>query len=86
MGYIAPIPQLQYKDYQERIRKGSEHKVSLPVTKVKNVMPYDQFQDILAREIKVPSATIARKRTNEEKNLDYIVPITGKGRYINEYI
>ncbi|MBW3114166.1 MULTISPECIES: hypothetical protein [Bacillaceae] len=92
MGYIAPIPHYQYKQYQERDMKVDKHPFSFfPIQPIKPLKNKSQTN---------PEATETRygdHHSNQHENSyqptfkapipsSLLAKLTGKGNHINEYV
>ncbi|NMH69425.1 hypothetical protein HF072_11625 [Bacillus sp. RO3] len=92
MGYIAPIPHHQYKQYQERELKVNKHPFTfLPVQPVKPPKNKSQAQQGETETTK-PNTRLIKPNTSY-KSFPYtptsskvMAKLTGKGTYFNEYV
>ncbi|BCB03072.1 hypothetical protein [Bacillus sp. KH172YL63] len=89
MGYIAPIPHHQYKQYQEREMKVEKNPFSFypihPVQPLKNKLEThseDSGQQAHASEEKAPFRPFSQASVPSS----VIAEFTGKGRLFNEYV
>ncbi|MEG9296380.1 hypothetical protein V6B33_07950 [Mangrovibacillus sp. Mu-81] len=94
MGYIAPIPHHQYKQYQERDMKIEKHPYRFfpvqPVTALKNKSKQTDHEEIHAHpEIKrgknAPTYHI-KKSQKPIITTELLAQVTGKGANFNEYV
>ncbi|MGM0753497.1 MAG: hypothetical protein ACQET6_16435 [Bacillota bacterium] len=92
MGYIAPIPHHQYKQYQERGLKVEKHPFTfLPVQPVKPVKNKSQahpeetgtFNHVYRSN---QSKTSYQTFTKPSIPSNLLAQLTGKGNHINEYV
>ncbi|MEI2665024.1 hypothetical protein [Rossellomorea sp. LJF3] len=90
MGYIAPIPHYQYKQYQEREIKVDKHHFSFfPIQPIKPLKNKSQAHPEGADE-HVPHS-IQGKAPYEKLRKSSIpstllAQLTGKGKHFNEYV
>jgi hypothetical protein len=92
MGYIAPIPHHQYKQYQEREIKVEKHPFTfLPVQPVKPMKNKTQAHTEEAE----PSYHVLQSKQRKTSNQAHSKPsipttllaqLTGKGKLFNEYV
>ncbi|RDI47735.1 hypothetical protein [Falsibacillus pallidus] len=93
MGYIAPIPHYQYKQYQERVTSKQYDPFFLqPITKVTPTAAFEidkdlpENQEAKKRKQSDSYAAAVPKTKNKNRMLNDFYPYTGKGKYINEVI
>lgn len=78
MGYIAPVAACQYEDYKRRIEQAVQTRDPMPVTPASKVKL--RFERIM-------SFYCGGKYSDEKsKNIEELCEVTGKGRYVNEYV
>jgi hypothetical protein len=92
MGYIAPIPHHQYKQYQERELKVEKHPFTfLPVQPVKSMKNKSQAHPEETETSNHVSSSKQRKTSYQAFNKPTIpskllAQLTGKGNHFNEYV
>ncbi|WRP08154.1 hypothetical protein U9J35_08365 [Rossellomorea aquimaris] len=92
MGYIAPIPHHQYKQYQEREIKVEKHPFTfLPVQPVKPMKNKTQAHTEEAESSYHVLQSKQRKNSNQALSKPSIqttllAQLTGKGKLFNEYV
>ncbi|MBS4177377.1 hypothetical protein [Lederbergia citrea] len=85
MGYIAPVPQYQYQQYQERVKTKPKVQDPFPITENWKADLNPKFRNALEENIK---AAFYKENPNKRKE---VIPIyenfeAGKGRHLNEYV
>lgn len=93
MGYIAPIPHHQYKQYQEREIKVDKHPFRFipvqPIKALKNKSKQTDHEEMNIYPEKVPSnqqTAHTRRLHTPSISSGLIAEVTGKGTYFNEYV
>ncbi|WP_064092287.1 hypothetical protein [Rossellomorea aquimaris] len=90
MGYIAPIPQHQYKQYQEREIKVEKHPFKFfPVQPIKPLKNKPDTNDEEMHENHLRYSVNTTNSTNLQKPSvppEILAKVTGKGSYFNEYV
>jgi hypothetical protein len=94
MGYIAPIPHYQYKQYQEREMKVNKHPFRFfpvqPARALKNNRE-ETVSDTLHTQSDSGQKKTGMLAPNRkpQKNIipqELLAEVTGKGTYFNEYV
>ena len=92
MGYIAPIPHYQYKQYQERDIKVDKHPFSyFPVQPIKPLKNKSQT-DTGETEIRYEDHHSQQRSAINQASFKTPIPstllaqLTGKGKHFNEYV
>jgi hypothetical protein len=94
MGYIAPIPHHQYKQYQEREMKIEKHPYRFfpvqSVTALKNKSKQTDHEEIHAhQDIKSGKDAPTYRIKKSQKPIiptELLAQVTGKGGNFNEYV
>lgn len=80
MGYIAPVTAYQYEDYKRRIEQAEHIQDPMPVT------PTAKVEHIFGRRI-LPFYQDGKYYPGKsKKQAKELLDLTGKGRYVNEYV
>ncbi|RIW30195.1 hypothetical protein D3H55_17270 [Bacillus salacetis] len=88
MGYIAPVPHYQYMQYAEReISKDYDPFTFMPVTRIRPLVNKDQQYDGSLSDGNIEKFG-NRKRSSKSEHIssEFLADITGKGKYVNEYV
>ncbi|MBN8192417.1 hypothetical protein JI667_09665 [Bacillus sp. NTK074B] len=92
MGYIAPIPHYQYKQYQERDLKVDKHPFSFfPIQPIKPLKNKSQT-NTEETETRYGVHHTDRRTSSYQKSFKNPIPstlmaqLTGKGKHVNEYV
>ncbi|TYR77767.1 hypothetical protein FZC79_02835 [Rossellomorea vietnamensis] len=89
MGYIAPVPHYQYMQYAEReANKDYDPFKFVPVNRIQPLFNQERFaeEDI---ETDVNSLRYNKRKKfsgADTVSAEFLADITGKGKYINEYV
>ncbi|WP_409253464.1 hypothetical protein V1502_06020 [Bacillus sp. SCS-153A] len=90
MGYIAPVPHYQYMQYAEReANKDYDPFTFMPVNRIQPLVNKDQDQnDNVGKDDSKVKTAKYRKEISKGAAVspEFLADITGKGKYINEYI
>ncbi|WP_421384236.1 hypothetical protein ACOJQI_06525 [Bacillus salacetis] len=89
MGYIAPVTHYQYMQYAEReADKEYDPFTFRPVNRIRPISNKDHQQDkgIDSERQQGKSGQRRRYRKTDTVSPEYLADITGKGKYINEYV
>jgi hypothetical protein len=90
MGYIAPVPHYQYMQYAEReANKDYDPFTFMPINRIQPLMNNAQRNDFgQDNDTGLSKPKDSRKRfgQTEGDSPDFLADITGKGKYINEYV
>jgi hypothetical protein len=88
MGYIAPVPHFQYMQYAEReVSKDYDPFTFMPVSRIRPLVNEDeQYDGDLSGENMVNVRGQKRSSKSEPLLEEFLADITGKGKYINEYV
>jgi hypothetical protein len=92
MGYIAPIPQHQYKQYAEReMTKGYDPFKFVPITKINIKSKLVQkensrLQQKFSRKEKYPAFVNEKIKQVPSTSPDFLSELTGKGQFFHEYV
>ena len=92
MGYIAPIPHYQYKQYQEREIKVDKHPFSFfpvqPIKPLKNKSQAHSEQTEADDQIHHSNQKATSYRTHNKSSIPttLLAQLTGKGKHFNEYV
>jgi hypothetical protein len=94
MGYIAPIPQHQYKQYQERELKIEKHPYRFfpvhPVKALKNKPKQTNHKELQSHPDRVNNQVAPSSRIEKfQKTIissELLARVTGKGVNFNEYV
>lgn len=79
MGYIAPAAPVQYEDYKRRIEQAEQTRDPMPVTAASKLEPRSEGFTLFHRDVKHHDEKGGKIRAE-------LVKLTGKGRYVNEYV
>ncbi|XXM73851.1 hypothetical protein ACQ0QQ_08190 [Lysinibacillus sphaericus] len=93
MGYIAPIPHYQYKQYQEREMKVNKHPFRFFPVQPSRALKNNREETV---SDKMSTQTDSEQKTGMlspkrklQKNIiphEILAKVTGKGTYFNEYV
>lgn len=94
MGYIAPIPHFQYKQYQEREMKVNKHPFRFFPVQPARAMKNNREETIsdemhIYRDNEQKKNLSATTKRKPQKNMipqELLAEVTGKGTYFNEYV
>jgi hypothetical protein len=90
MGYIAPVPHYQYMQYAERETiKDYDPFTFMPINRIQPLMNKGQQDDSsLDEDGGLPKSKDTRRHFLQGEGIspDFLADITGKGKYINEYV
>ncbi|WP_456271776.1 hypothetical protein [Bacillus sp. AK031] len=90
MGYIAPVPHYQYMQYAEReANKEYDPFTFMPINRIRPLMNKAQRDDTgVDQDTSLSKLKDSRKRFRQAEGIspDFLADITGKGKYINEYV
>ncbi|PFA66369.1 hypothetical protein CN378_13810 [Bacillus sp. AFS015802] len=92
MGYIAPIPHYQYKQYQERELKVDKHPFSFfpiqPIKPLKNkAKTHPEETESTDGSHHFKQRTTSYKTTGKPSiPSTLLAQLTGKGKHFNEYV
>jgi hypothetical protein len=90
MGYIAPVPHYQYMQYAEReANKDYDPFTFTPVNRIRPLFNEDdqqQNQSIESNHQQEESRQRRKYKKTEAVSAGFLAKITGKGKYINEYV
>ncbi|NQD67225.1 hypothetical protein HP456_15020 [Bacillus haikouensis] len=94
MGYIAPIPHHQYKQYQEREMKVEKHPYRFfpvqPVKALKNKSKQTDHEEIHTQPYRESNHNDPPSRIGKFQKTfissELLAQLTGKGANINEYV
>ncbi|MGF2615389.1 hypothetical protein FZC84_18365 [Rossellomorea vietnamensis] len=89
MGYIAPVPHYQYMQYAEReAKKDYDPFTFIPVNRIQPLYNQDQHrQENIETGENGPGFKRMKNITGPETvSAEFLADITGKGKYINEYV
>jgi hypothetical protein len=79
MGYISPVVFWQYEDYKRRVEQADKTPDPIPVHPASRIELNAEGMRLFHRSQQHP----LYKAKKSEKN---VADLTGKGRYINEYV
>ncbi|EDL63054.1 hypothetical protein [Bacillus sp. SG-1] len=89
MGYIAPVPHYQYMQYAEREAiKDYDPFTFMPINRIQPLANKDQQQhDSVESDVKTNRTKSGKSFSKENAvSAEFLADITGKGKYINEYV
>ncbi|MCA1056707.1 hypothetical protein LCM10_17120 [Rossellomorea aquimaris] len=93
MGYIAPIPHHQYKQYQEREMKVNQTPFRFmpvqPIKALKNKSGQTDHEQTTSSDALHSGSHRLLNRERKQRALipsELIAKVTGKGTYFNEYV
>ncbi|WP_411159286.1 hypothetical protein [Rossellomorea oryzaecorticis] len=93
MGYIAPIPHFQYRQYQEREMKVNKHPFRFfpvqPARALKNNREETFSEEMRIYEDNEHKKNLSATKRRPQKNMipqELLAEVTGKGTYFNEYV
>ncbi|MGM0844344.1 MAG: hypothetical protein ACQEUT_05140 [Bacillota bacterium] len=88
MGYIAPVPHYQYMQYAEREAiKDYDPFLFMPVNRIVPLSDQQHAEENMKSHVDT-SRFKGTKRFSETETVsaEFLADITGKGKYINEYV
>ncbi|WP_175988488.1 hypothetical protein [Bacillus sp. Marseille-Q1617] len=93
MGYIAPIPHHQYKQYQEREIKVDKHPFQFipvqPIKALKNKSKQTDHEEMSSYPLyEQDKSMIIHTRKSHKSPIppELLARVTGKGTHFNEYV
>jgi hypothetical protein len=88
MGYIAPVPNYQYMQYAEReANKDYDPFTFMPINRIRPLANKDQQPDDINNDNNMLKYSDRKRlRKDDTVTAEFLADITGKGKYINEYV